>query len=555
MVSPAPDGSFFLYQDQKGFENEWRKHHTSSVTRDLWRYDVATGKHTNLTAHAGEDRNPVLAADGRSMLFLSERDGGSMNVYTMPLDGSSSPKALTSFRNHPVRFLSQGADGTVALAWDGEIYTMKSGSKPVKVKIDIVSDEYDPVQIFGVSSGANSGIPSPDGKEVAFVKRGEVFVTSVEYATTKQITHTAAGEGELTWGSDNRTLYYTSERDGNANIYKAVIVREEDPNFANATEIKEEVVLPAKKGVKRNNPKVSPDGKKLAFVQDGCKLMVMDIDSRKVRQLTDGSMNRYRAGVDYVWSPDSRWLALSMVDNLHDPYYNLGIVNVEGDPKVTNLTNTGYFDMEPRWTPDGNAVIFLSDRYGMRNHASWGSQYDVMAVFMNQDALDRFRMSEEDFKLLKDAESKAEKEAKKADKEKKDGKDKKKDKKDDKDKADDKDADKKAEKAIDVELDGIEERIVRLTPYSSDIAAAAVDADFEKLYYLSAVEKGYDLWKIDLRKGDAAIVNKLDAQSGLSLATDKDAKTLFMLGSRMMKEDGHGHRACQGYHLHRPHET
>lgn len=136
MVSPAPDGSFFLYQDQKGFENEWRKHHTSSVTRDLWRYDVATGKHTNLTAHAGEDRNPVLAADGRSMLFLSERDGGSMNVYTMPLDGSSSPKALTSFRNHPVRFLSQGADGTVALAWDGEIYTMKSGSKPVKVKID-----------------------------------------------------------------------------------------------------------------------------------------------------------------------------------------------------------------------------------------------------------------------------------------------------------------------------------------------------------------------------------------------------------------------------------
>lgn len=40
-----------------------------------------------------------------------------------------------------------------------------------------------------------------------------------------------------------------------------------------------------------------------------------------------------------------------MVDNLHDPYYNLGIVNVEGDPKVTNLTNTGYFDMEPRWTP------------------------------------------------------------------------------------------------------------------------------------------------------------------------------------------------------------
>ncbi|MDE6490776.1 MAG: peptidase S41, partial [Muribaculaceae bacterium] len=514
----------------KGFENEWRKHHTSAVTRDLWRYDVATGKHTNLTAHAGEDRNPVLGADGRSMLFLSERNGGSMNVYTMPLDGSSAPKALTSFKKHPVRFLSQGADGTVALTWDGEIYTMKPGGKPSKVKIDIVSDEYDPVQMLGVTSGAHSGVPSPDGKEVAFVKRGEVFVTSVEYPTTKQITHTAAGEGELTWGADNRTLYYTSERDGRANIYKASIVRDDDPNFANATEIAEEVVLPAKDGVDRGNPKVSPDGKKLAFVQDGCRLMVMDLDSRKVRQLTDGSMNRYRAGVDYVWSPDSRWIALSMVDNLHDPYYNLGIVNVEGTPKVTNLTNTGYFDMDPLWTPDGNAVIFMSDRYGMRNHASWGSQYDVMAVFMNRDALDRFRMNEEDYKLLKDAEAKAEKEAKKADKDKKEGKDKKKDKKEESDAAG------KDDKAINVELDGIEDRVVRLTPYSSDIAAAVVDADGEKLYYLSAVEKGYDLWKIDLRKGGASIVNKLDAQSGLGLATDKDAKTLFMLGSRMMKK-------------------
>ena len=131
MVSPSSDGSFFLYQDQKGMENEWRKHHTSSVTRDLWRYDVKTGKHTNLTAHACEDRNPVLSPDGKSMLFLSERDGGSMNVYSMPLDNPSALKRLTDFKKHPVRFLSQANDGTVAMAWDGEIYTMRPGGKPV----------------------------------------------------------------------------------------------------------------------------------------------------------------------------------------------------------------------------------------------------------------------------------------------------------------------------------------------------------------------------------------------------------------------------------------
>ena len=60
-------GSRFLYQDRKGGENEWRKHHTSSITRDVWMCDVKTGIHTNLTCHAGEDRNPVLAPHGETV--------------------------------------------------------------------------------------------------------------------------------------------------------------------------------------------------------------------------------------------------------------------------------------------------------------------------------------------------------------------------------------------------------------------------------------------------------------------------------------------------------
>jgi hypothetical protein len=49
-------GESFVYQDRKGGENIWRKHHTSSITRDLWLYDGA--KHTKLTSFEGEDRQP-----------------------------------------------------------------------------------------------------------------------------------------------------------------------------------------------------------------------------------------------------------------------------------------------------------------------------------------------------------------------------------------------------------------------------------------------------------------------------------------------------------------
>ncbi len=511
-LSVAPDGSFLLYQDDKGTENEWRKHHTSSVTRGLWKYDFKTGEHTPLVDHAGEDRDPVVSPDGKTMLFLSERDGGSMNVYSLALDNvDAAPKALTSFKEHPVRFLSQGRNGLTAMTWDGEIYTMMPGRKPARLNVEIVADDYYAPSIMNVSSGAQDAVPSPDGKMVAFIRRGDLFVTSVEYPTTKQVTATPQAESAPSWGSDNRTIYYVSDRSGRPDLYVASLTRDDDPDFPNATAISDSSVF--KSGnVERDSPQVSPDGKKLAYVEDRCRLMVMDIDSRKVTQLTDGSLAKARMGVDFTWSPDSRWIAFTTVGHGHDPYMDLAIVNVDGkNPEITPLTESAYFDESPRWSPDGSCVVFVSDRFGMRNQASWGSQSDVFAVFVNQDALDRFQMNEEDYKLLVDAESKSKKEKK--------------------DSADD-----EADDLVKVEREGMADRLVRLTPFSSDLAGAVMDKKSEKLYFLTRVEKGYDLWQLDLRKGGASIAQKLGAGAPPSMAFDADASALFLLSGSMMKK-------------------
>ena len=71
------------------------------------------------------------------------------------------------------------------------------------------------------------------------------------------------------------------------------------------------------------------------------------------------------------------------------------------EEKIINLTNSGYTSGSPRWVLDGNAILFITERYGMRAHASWGSLNDVMLVFMNQDAYDKFRLSKEDYELTK----------------------------------------------------------------------------------------------------------------------------------------------------------
>lgn len=531
-----PDGKSFLYMDDKGTENEWRKHHTSSVTRDLWKYDAKTGSHTNLTARGGEDRNPVLGADGETVYFLSERNGGSFNVYSFNLSDPSKVKAVTSFKTHPVRFLSRGADGTLAFTYNGEIYTLnEKGGKPAKVAIDIVTDDVDQTSRRRVN-GLQSASMSPDGKQVAFTSHGDLFVTSVEYPSTRQITETPQAEGSPTWATDNRTIYYTSDRDGYSNIYSATIGRKDDPNFSNATIIEEKALF--SDGIDRQHPQVSPDGKRMVFVQDGNKIAVMDIKSKKVKLLTNGETYSARnGGISLDWSPDSEWLTATIDVHQRDPYYDIALINATTG-QLINITNDAYSNFSPRWVMNGNAVIFTSDRYGMKNHASWGSTEDVLMVFTNQEAYDRYRLSDEDFALLKEVERTQKNQAAgKKDDKKKDKKDSKKDskkgdKKDDK-KGDKKDSADKPDNKIEVEADGIQDRIVRLTPFSGEIADAYVDNEGDNLYFVMKVDEGYDMWKKNLRKGDVAMFKKMGGPVGIQ--ADATGKNLLLMGSSLRK--------------------
>ncbi len=518
-------GKQFFYQDRKGFENEWRKHHTSSITRDIWVYDTQTGKHTNLTNRGGEDRNPVLSPDGQTLYFLSERNGGSFNVYSFPVAQPQSVKAVTSFKTHPVRFLSMSNNGTLCYGYDGEIYTQQNGAAPQKVKVELTRDDQPQLTTLNYSDGATSATVSPDGKQVAFIARGEVFVTSTDYATTKQITHTPAREAGLSFAPDNRTLAYASERGGNWQLYLAKIARKEDPNFPNATLINEEMLLPSTT-VERAYPKFSPDGKELAFIEDRNCLMVLNLDTKKVRQITDGSTWYDTGGqFDFEWSPDGKWFTLEFTGNRHDPYTDIGLVSAAGGSEIVNLTNSGYTSGMPRFVLDGNAILFATERYGMRAHASWGSQSDAMLVFLNQDAYDKYCLTKEDYELRKELEKEQKKDKEKDDSK---AKDKKKDKTES-------DAKEEKTKDIVVELKNIEDRIVRLTPNSSDMGSIIISKDGEALYYLAAFEGGYDLWKMDLRKKDTQLLHKMDA-GWANMEMDKEGKNIFLLGGRSMQK-------------------
>ena len=531
------DGKSFLYYDRKGSENIWRKHHTSSVARDVVYYNAKKKTHTILTANVGEDRDPRYLPGFKDVVFLSERNNGSFNVYKAPANNLEQVEEVTHFKTHPVRFLSVANNGLLCYGYMGEIYTQRIGGEPQKVNIEIVNDQAEEQLVKQDFKGAGSFALSSDGKLIAFVSRGEVFVTGVdEYATTKQITHTPQAERSPSFSKDGRTLVYASERDGYWNLYQATIVRKDDYNFAYATLIDEKPLFD-NDGIERSNADYSPDGKEIAFVENRNILKVYNIESKKVRQITDGT--QHYGSIGYEWSPDGKWFAITLITHMRDPYSDVAIVSASGDMKIYNITESAYFDDDPQWVLDGNAILYNSDRYGMRSHASWGSQRDVFIAFLNQEAFDKFRLNKEEYALLKEQE-KGKKDDKKDEPKKEEKSDKKKDKKDGPSTGSgtEKDDKPKESKKIEVDLEHLQDRVIRLTPMSSNLSGMALSKDGEKLYFMTSFEKGYDLWEMDVREKSMKITKKM-GQGGAHLVV-KDDNIFLLSGGNLQKVDKGG---------------
>lgn len=514
------DGSLLVFHDRKGYEDSFRKHHTSSVTRDIWSYAPATGTYTQLSTFAGEDRNPVFSPDGRTVYYLSE-EKGSFNIFRMPAGGGASTQ-VSFLKDHPVRSLSMSNTGTLCFSYRGELYTMTEGAEPRKVPVAIAADgRYTPERTISVRGGTSEMALSPNGKEVAFVCRGEVFVTSVKEGTTRRITNTPEQERSVSFSPDGRSILYASERNGSWDLYTTALTRKEEDYFFNATVLKEGPLLATP--AEEFQPVWSPDGKEVAFLEERTTVRVLNIATKKTRTVVPGDKNYSYSDGDqfFSWSPDSKWL---LVEFLHDDQWitQIGLVSAEGGKPIADLTKSGYGGYHPEWCLDGKAMLFVSGRDGMKNHASWGGQADAYAMFFTQEAFDRFELNKEEAELKKESDEKRKNSEGDKEEDKKDGKDKEKDKKKEEDK------DKKVE-PLTFELENIEDRKARLTIHSSDLAGAVLSKDGEKLFYLARFEKGYDLWQTELRTKDTKVLAKLNADNAGALTLDKEGKDLFLI--------------------------
>ncbi|PID89609.1 MAG: peptidase S41 [Bacteroidia bacterium] len=489
---------YIVYQDKKGYEDIWRKHHTSSVTRDVWLYDIEKKRHKKISDFKGEDLCPVIDFDGKNVYFLSEKSG-TLNVFQAPVDSLKDAKQITFHENHPVRFLSISADNTLCYSFDGAIYVKKQNEDPRKINVNIFSGMKENATEYRVeTSGATEMALSPDGNEIAFVLRGNIFVCSTIYSTTKQITDTPEQERSVSFSPDGRSLIYASERNGSWNIYTSKLTNEKEQNFVYASEIKEEALIETKH--ESFQPKFSPDGKEIAFLQERTSLMVYNIASKKTREVINGKQFYSYADGDqyYEWSPDGKWFLYSCENNLF--ISDVFLIDSQGKGKLKNLTQSGYNDVCPHWGLDGSMMYWFSDKEGMHKDVMWwGTQSNIYAMFFDREAYNRFKLTEEE---VRNAEKNKPKLNKKQD------------------------------------IENAKNRSVKLNKRPKQLSASVLTHDGENIFYLGRSEKGYTLYKTAIRSQSTKEIAQFttrrslrmwkNAKDGSALHLSKDGKYLYV---------------------------
>ena len=517
-ISVSGDGTV-LYEDYKGYEDDMRKHHTSSVTRDIWLYQGsgdafsinADGIFKKLSTFKGEDRNPVFGPDGNSFFYLSER-GGNFNVWKSSVSNPSSASQVTALPTHPVRYLSIADNGTMVFSYNGDLYRFNEGSEPVKLEIRVSKDKsLKDVIRRTVSSGTTDLAISPNGKEVAVVARGDIFVTSIDYRTTKRITCTPEKESGASFSKDGRELYYAAERNGCWSIWKTSLTEKDDKYFTYSYKFKEEMVT--KPGVTCTSPSVSPDGKYLAYFKDRTDIVVRDLKSGEEKTVLKEALYSYKDGdLVFSWSPDSHYI---LTDYEADGGWNnpdVALIDVETG-KVTDLTESGYSDTGFKWALGGKAMTWESDKAGYRSHGSWGAEGDVYIMFFDGKAYYEFTKEKEleDLeKLLKEDDKKAAKqEAKDSIK-----------------------AEKGKIEKLELDLENRADRIIRLTSVSGRLGDHFLTNDGTKLYYIQRLEKSNDLCLLDIK---AKSIKVLERSVTGKFYPDNDGKYIYLMSGLSLK--------------------
>ncbi|MFA0077945.1 S41 family peptidase [Vibrio artabrorum] len=499
--SVSHDGSQALYTDLPSYtEQPWRKGSQSDAARNIWKYDAKTHKHTQLTTFRGEDRDAVWSEDGQSMYFLSERSG-SFNVWKQSLtELESKPVALTHHQKLPVRFLSISNQGDIAYGFDGAIWLKNKGDNAAhEVDIKIRKARSDSsTRNVNLANEITELAVSPTAPEVAIVARGEIFVVSTLTGDSRRLTNTPQAERNISFSSDGTTLLYGSERKGNWDLFSSHI-SDQDKSFLTASQITEQQLTDTP--VDETQPMLSHDDKRIAYRESRNTLKVMTIEGGATTTLLN-SHSMYSYDDDdwsYQWSPDDQYIVSR--DGSLLSATNIVLLDSTGEDKPITLSYSGFKQFSPKFSNDGKIVYWNSDKESLTELDGNTVNRDVYAVTLNKQTEVNLGLSQDQAWLLKHDEKGS-----------------------------------KKEETTTVDINDLQDRIHRLTPYSMTIIASYLSSDNTKMVVANQRDNTIEFVHINLITGEHKVMFTRSANDIQTMIVTPDSSSLMLAGHGQLEK-------------------
>ena len=343
------DGSVIAFTRKGGAY--WRKGNRGNRTDDIWIQDVKSRKISKLTDLDTknfrawvQDSYPMWGADGQ-IYFASERDN-IFNIWRIGPAGGV-PAQVTRHKDDGIQFPSISPDGRV-IAYENEfeLWTVDVPTgTPRKVTIEMAFDPKDNLVTYvNTRNRAENFSPSPEGDYLAVDFRGEVFVipTDAEVGEKTQVTTSAWRDQGATFSPDGKLLAYISDETKEQEVWVFDRAANSRTRVSTHPSFKESITW-------------SPDSKRIAYVGAN-RLFMVDADGRNSTEVAYNEAGGYQVS---GFSPDSKWLVYTRRDE--DQNADVYLFDIAAK-KEHNLTQNPFNDSRGTVTPDGKAVVFLSDR-------------------------------------------------------------------------------------------------------------------------------------------------------------------------------------------------
>jgi Tol biopolymer transport system component/tRNA A-37 threonylcarbamoyl transferase component Bud32 len=209
LVAFSPDGrtlAFMRMQD---------------ITGDIYLVPTSGGEPVRVTSDEKEIHGLGWTPDGASLVFSSERGGGSSTLWRILArsGGTPTPVVGAGTNVHDLAVARQGDRLAYAqLLYDVNIYRMELTGPPGAQKAGASSS------LISSTLAEESPQFSPDGRRVAFISdrtgSDEVWTCDAEGKNASQLTSFGGAHVEsLGWSPDGRTIAFSSNAGGNTDIY------------------------------------------------------------------------------------------------------------------------------------------------------------------------------------------------------------------------------------------------------------------------------------------------------------------------------------------------